>query len=145
MQTNQWFKLALLAFAGIIISSVSLSLLTPAGLQSNQGPAAHTQGVSHGGAPANNSQLHNTGVNGAAAGNYQMNQNQLMEMQYRLWEMERRLNSMIMGGYGMYGPTPGMNPNMSNQGSMNMPSGSNNSNSSSNSNSGGGMGGMSMM
>jgi len=112
MNTNQWFKLAILAFAGIILSSLSLSIITPA-QQSPQNPAVHTQGTpgQHGGSPA---------VNGAggAPGYSQMDQSrQLMEMQQRLWELQNRLNmggSMPYGSgmpYGnTYGPMP-MNPN----------------------------------
>lgn len=171
MQTNQWFKLAVLAFVGIILSSVSLSLIAPSGQQPAQDPAAHVQGASgHGGGTGGNIQQPNYGPGGTGVAP-QMNQFNNMGgygMPYNnaYGSMPMNPNGMpyMPGtpygypGYpgGMYGPNPYMypgavNPNMSSQGSMNMPSGNNNSsnnNSNNNSNSGmggGSGGGMSMM
>lgn len=117
MQTNQWFKLAILAFVGIILSSVSLSLIAP-GQPAVQDPAGHVQGASgHGGGTDSSIQQSNHGTGGTAGTqqtnqNQQLNYNQQLEAQYRLWEAQRFNN---MNGYGMpynygYGNMP-MNPN----------------------------------
>lgn len=169
MQNDSWFKLAVLAFVGIIISSLMLSLIKPDNSQSANNHTAHTQSMPGMTMPGMTDQQ-SGGMNGTS----DMYQSQINELQNRLLEMQNRLN--YMSGYGMpygaangvmpvnpgvqyrtwpfgypgytggnmYSPNtymnPGnMNPGMNNQGGMN-----NNSNSNSGM-SGGSGGGMSMM
>lgn len=98
---NQWFKLAILAFIGIIVSSLAIGVVSGFDNQSAAAPGIHgTAGSSNAGHNAGTGGSHTSDVNGAQGNNHAAQGS------------NHSVDGNVNPGYGPYGyPGPGFGPN----------------------------------
>ncbi|HEX3032291.1 MAG TPA: hypothetical protein VHS59_08625, partial [Bacillota bacterium] len=135
MKVNQWFKLAVLAFAGIVLSSVSLSILgtssgtgaTTSAIATQNDPnshSAHGQAAGQDTSAGTGNMSGMSGMTGMTDQTGQMNMNQydqmnqmgqmntvtpeqIAEMQWKIWTMQARLNALRASTAQYYGANYG--------------------------------------